>query len=166
MSRPALKPTQPPIQWVLGGKSWLGHDADHSASIQFHGQEWVGAILAPLSTCMECMGQLYFFFTFASHVSCSLFRSEISSSPFETDISTTISRQRYLDNLTSWIPAVSEYVDNQWLPATFLCIRHSLCEKLLLVFKWDFVGAVAAFAKDPCIVTTSTSMMLHLSPLS
>jgi hypothetical protein len=41
-----------------------------------------------LSTCMACMGQLYFF-TFASHVSCSLFHSEISSSPFETDISTT-----------------------------------------------------------------------------
>jgi hypothetical protein len=28
--RPALRPTQPPIHWVLGGKAWLGDDADHS----------------------------------------------------------------------------------------------------------------------------------------
>jgi hypothetical protein len=35
VSRPALGPSQPPVQWVLGVlsplvKAWLGHDADHS----------------------------------------------------------------------------------------------------------------------------------------
>jgi hypothetical protein len=29
-SRPTLGPTQPLIQWVPGGKSWPGRDADHS----------------------------------------------------------------------------------------------------------------------------------------
>ena len=33
LSRPALGPTQPPVQWVLGlsqGKEWPGRDADPS----------------------------------------------------------------------------------------------------------------------------------------
>jgi len=34
MSRMALRPTQPPIQWVPGalplGLKWPGHEADHS----------------------------------------------------------------------------------------------------------------------------------------
>jgi hypothetical protein len=34
-SRPALWPTQPPIQWVQGvlslGVNWQGHEADHSS---------------------------------------------------------------------------------------------------------------------------------------
>jgi hypothetical protein len=33
LSRQALGPTQPPVQWVLhlsGGKEWPGHDADPS----------------------------------------------------------------------------------------------------------------------------------------
>jgi hypothetical protein len=34
LSRPALEPTQPPVQWVLGALSswvkWLGREADHS----------------------------------------------------------------------------------------------------------------------------------------
>jgi hypothetical protein len=34
LSRPALRPTQPPIQWVLGalspGVKWHGREADHS----------------------------------------------------------------------------------------------------------------------------------------
>jgi hypothetical protein len=30
VSRLALGPIQPPIQWVLGVK-WLGHEADHSS---------------------------------------------------------------------------------------------------------------------------------------
>jgi hypothetical protein len=34
MSRPALGPTQRPIQWVVGtlslGAKWSGHEADHS----------------------------------------------------------------------------------------------------------------------------------------
>jgi hypothetical protein len=36
VSRPALGPTQPPIQWVTGALSvwvnWPGHEADHSPS--------------------------------------------------------------------------------------------------------------------------------------
>jgi len=35
VSRLALRPTQPPIQWVLGalslGVKWPGHEADHSS---------------------------------------------------------------------------------------------------------------------------------------
>jgi hypothetical protein len=34
VSRPAVRPTQPSIQWVrvlfFSGVKWLGHDADHS----------------------------------------------------------------------------------------------------------------------------------------
>jgi hypothetical protein len=34
MSRPALRPIQPPIQWISGalslGVKWLGYEADHS----------------------------------------------------------------------------------------------------------------------------------------
>jgi len=26
--RPALEPTQPPVQWLQGGKEWPGRDAD------------------------------------------------------------------------------------------------------------------------------------------
>jgi hypothetical protein len=34
VSKPALRPTQPPIQWgsFFGGKVWPGHEADHSPS--------------------------------------------------------------------------------------------------------------------------------------
>jgi hypothetical protein len=30
VSRPALRPTQPPVQWVPGVKARPGRDADHS----------------------------------------------------------------------------------------------------------------------------------------
>ena len=39
LSRPALEPNQPPVQWVLGlsrGKEWLGREADplpHSSAV-------------------------------------------------------------------------------------------------------------------------------------
>jgi len=47
VSRTALGPTQPPIQWVLGalslGVKWLGHEADHSLPSSAKVKDWHGA---------------------------------------------------------------------------------------------------------------------------
>jgi hypothetical protein len=62
VSRPALRPTLPPIQWVLG--VLFRSKARRDVTLTTHpiyclGQEWIGALaLLPLSACMAVAGWL------------------------------------------------------------------------------------------------------------
>jgi hypothetical protein len=61
-SRPALEPTQLPIQWVLGtislGVKWPGREADHSPPSSAEDKEWVELYLHSPNTASWRCGQL------------------------------------------------------------------------------------------------------------
>jgi hypothetical protein len=72
MSRMALGPTQPPIQWVLGslslGVKWPGHEADHSPpSTAEVKNAWSYTSIPPMHlhgvVLSNAQGQLYLYFT-------------------------------------------------------------------------------------------------------
>jgi hypothetical protein len=63
VSRPALRPTEPPIQWIPWILSAVGAWRWPLTPIYFRGQEWVWVIAPlPLVVCMAVAGQLYFYY--------------------------------------------------------------------------------------------------------
>jgi hypothetical protein len=64
VSRQALRPTQSPVQWVLGGpfprsKARSAHDADHSPHLVQRSRMSRAIYPLPLFACMAVVGQLY-----------------------------------------------------------------------------------------------------------
>jgi hypothetical protein len=76
MSRPALRPTQPPIQWVPGTLSpelkWPGREADHSPPTNAEVQKtWAYTstppyVLMALRSISYAQGQLYLYFSLST----------------------------------------------------------------------------------------------------
>jgi hypothetical protein len=65
VSRPALGPTQPPVQWVPGvlspgSKAWPGRDADHSSSAEVVNEEELYLLLSPQAPSWRVEGLLYY----------------------------------------------------------------------------------------------------------
>jgi hypothetical protein len=58
VSRTALGPTHPPIQWVSGalsmGEKWLGHEADHSPPSSAEVKEYIELYLHSPNTPSRC----------------------------------------------------------------------------------------------------------------
>jgi hypothetical protein len=72
VSRPALGPTQPPVQWVPGVlspgvKARPGRDADHSSPSSAEVVNEKLYLLSPQVPPWRVTGLLYFFFTFCCH---------------------------------------------------------------------------------------------------
>jgi hypothetical protein len=68
VSRPAVRPTQPPMQWVRGsfpeGKTLPELDAYHSPHLEPRSRMCRSYTSSPLSACMAYSGTALFFFTF------------------------------------------------------------------------------------------------------
>jgi hypothetical protein len=68
VSRPALGPTQSPVQWVPGVKARPGRDADQSPPSSAEVENEWELYLSPQARPWRVAGLLYLFFTLLTHI--------------------------------------------------------------------------------------------------